>query len=169
MEKARFLQGSILLIFSFHNREKSIAFVISTCALLCRSPLRRMTKNLRALIALAKTFHNGRWRWIWKPKECGMKKTSSKLIPAILVLIFCSSLFVSAGNAEEETRRIRTEPGYHKFILTKGKSVEVCEAFCRGSIKHGLTKYLPVIDRKILMYLVLKSLTVLRLHLKSFI
>ena len=37
--------GSILLIFPFHNRQKSIASVISTCALLCRSPLRRMTRN----------------------------------------------------------------------------------------------------------------------------
>ncbi len=27
MEKARFLRGSILLIFPFHNRQKSIAFV----------------------------------------------------------------------------------------------------------------------------------------------
>ena len=61
MEKARFLQGSILLIFPFHNLEKIIAFVISTCALWRRSPLRRTTRNLRALIALAKTSYNGRW------------------------------------------------------------------------------------------------------------
>jgi hypothetical protein len=60
-----------------------------------------------------------------------MKKKWLILIPSILVLIFCFLLCVSAGSAEEETRRIRTEPGYHKFILTKGKGVEVCETYLK--------------------------------------
>jgi hypothetical protein len=62
MEKAGFLPGSILLIFSFQSREKGTAFVISTCAHKGRSPLQRTTRNLRALIAFAKTFYNGKRR-----------------------------------------------------------------------------------------------------------
>ncbi len=65
MEKARFLRGSILLIFLFHNRQKSIAFIISTCAPEGRSPLRRMTRyseGATILIALAKTMYNGKQR-----------------------------------------------------------------------------------------------------------
>lgn len=75
-----------------------------------------------------------------------MKKNWFKLIPAILVLIFCFSLFVSAGGAEEETRRIRTEPGYHTFILTKGKGVEVCEAYLKRLNKTWF-ETLPLCDR----------------------
>jgi len=75
-----------------------------------------------------------------------MKKTYFKLIPAILVSIFSFLLFVSVGSAEEETRRIRTEPGYHKFILTKGKGVEVCEAYLKRLNKTWF-ETLPLCDR----------------------
>ena len=86
-----------------------------------------------------------------------MKKTYFKLIPAILVFIFGFSLFVSVGSADEETRRVRTEPGYHKFILTKGKGVEVCDAYLQRLNKTWFEKLLFVIDRKIMMCQVLKN------------
>ncbi len=75
-----------------------------------------------------------------------MKKNWFKLILTILVLIFCFSLFVSVGSAGEETRRIRIEPGYHKFILTKGKGVEVCEAYLKRLNKTWFDS-LPLCDR----------------------
>ena len=75
-----------------------------------------------------------------------MKKNWFKLIPTVLVFIFWFSLFVSVGSAEEETRRIRTEPGYHKFILTKGKGVEVCEAYLKRLNKTWFER-LPLCDR----------------------
>jgi len=75
-----------------------------------------------------------------------MNRNWFKLIPAILVSIFYFSLCVSVGSAEEETRRIRTEPGYHKFILTKGKGVEVCEAYLKRLNKTWF-KRLPLCDR----------------------
>lgn len=75
-----------------------------------------------------------------------MKKSYFKLILAILGLIFCFSLFVSEGGAEEETRRIRTEPGYHTFILTKGKGVDVCEAYLKRLNKTWFDR-LPFCDR----------------------
>ena len=76
-----------------------------------------------------------------------MKKNWFKLISAtILVLILCFLLFVSIGSAEEETRRIRTEPGYHKFILTKGKGIEVCDAYLQRLNKTWFEK-MPPCDR----------------------
>ncbi len=56
MEKAWFLQGSTLLIFPFHNREKIIAFVISTCAPWGRSQLRRMTRNVEGAHRFGENF-----------------------------------------------------------------------------------------------------------------
>lgn len=75
-----------------------------------------------------------------------MKKYWFKLISTILVLIFYFSLFVSAGSTEEKIRRIRKEPGYHKFILTKGKGVEVCETYVKRLNKTWFEK-LPFCDR----------------------
>jgi hypothetical protein len=75
-----------------------------------------------------------------------MKQNWFQLILTILVLIFCFSLFVSAGGTKEETRRVRTEPGYHKFILTKGKRVEVCEAYLKRLNKTWFEK-LPFCGR----------------------
>jgi len=75
-----------------------------------------------------------------------MKKNWFKLISAILVLIFCFSLFVSVGGAEEKIRLVRTEPGYHKFVLTKGKGVEVCEAYLKRLNKTWFER-LPLCDR----------------------
>ncbi len=75
-----------------------------------------------------------------------MKKTYFKLISLILVFIFYFSLIVSMGSAEEETRRIRTEPGYHKFILTKGRGIEICEAYLKRLNKTWF-ETLPLCDR----------------------
>jgi len=75
-----------------------------------------------------------------------MKKNCFKLIPATLVFIFYFSLFVSVASAEEETRRVRTESGYHKFILTKGKGIEVCEAYLKRLNKTWFER-LPLCDR----------------------
>lgn len=75
-----------------------------------------------------------------------MKKKYFKFISAILVLIFYFSLLVSAESAEEETRRIRTEPRYHKFVPTKGKGVEVCDAYLQRLNKTWFEK-MPPCDR----------------------
>jgi hypothetical protein len=48
--------GSILLIFSFHNRQKSISFVISTCVLYGRSLLRRMVRNFESANCFGENF-----------------------------------------------------------------------------------------------------------------
>ena len=64
---------------------------------------------LRAIIALAKPFYNGRWRRILKIQEGSMKK----YFVSIVVFIFLLPVYVLAG----------------EYVLVKGEGTEVCEAY----------------------------------------
>lgn len=73
-----------------------------------------------------------------------MRKNYFKLILAMMVVVFCSSALPLL--AAEEGRWVRTNPSYHKFTLTKGKGVEICEAYLQR-LNETWFERLPFCDR----------------------